>query len=195
MLRQVVEVMTAFREGRHGGSVRDLRLRGRTVFDVHTRLSRLGFTDALRLVVSERGSRGQPRWLRQDGTSALKDDDPALVRVREYVHVDGGLVRVYPVGDPRGREVPPDGPYAVKAVLFPGSPARRGAEASNFYDIAFRVTEDGKAVSKSRRQVYGVAYDAAEPLASWVFAEVHLGEVACIPLAPEPPLMPNEPPR
>jgi hypothetical protein len=195
MLRQVVEVMTAFREGRLGSSVRDLRLRGRTAFDVHTRLERLGFTDAQRLIVSERGSRGQPRWLRQDGTSAMTDDDPALVRVREYVHVDGGLVRVYPAGDPRGREVPSDGPYAVKAVVFPGSPVRRGAEASTFYDIAFRVTEDGKAVSKSRREVYGVSFDAAEPLASWVFAEVHLGEVAFIPLAPLTPLTPTEPPR
>ncbi len=183
MHRQVVELMADFRDGRLGSSVRGLRLRDRKVDDVHTRLVALGFSHALRPIVSERSARGQARWLKVDGTSTMEEADAERLLVREYTHFDAGLVRVYPVGDPRGRDVPPDGPYAVKAVLFPHSPARKGIEPATFYDVAFRVAEDGKALSKSRREVYGVAYDPSEPLASWVFAEVHLGEMACIPLA------------
>ena len=183
-MREVADVVLEFREGRLGSYVRGLRLSGLTAARVHGLLTTTGFLHALRPVIAERSNRGAPRYLRLDGGSTMAVDDPSLLLVHEYVHPDAGLVRVYASGDPRGREVPDDGPYAVKAVLFPGSPARKG-EASTFYDLAFRVAEDGKVVSKSRRQVYGVAYDPDEPLASWVFAEVHLGEVAYIPLRKE----------
>lgn len=183
-MREVADVVLEFREGRLGSSVAGLRLSNLTARQAHGLLKTLGFRHTQRPVIAERSNRGDARWLRRDGSSTMSAQDPALVLVDEYVHVDAGLVRVYPFGDPRGREVPEDGPYAVKAVLFPGSPVRTG-EASTFYDLAFRVAEDGKVVSKSRRQVYGVAYEPDEPLASWVFAEVHLGEVACIPLQRE----------
>lgn len=185
MSRLFDEVMTQFREGRLASSLRDLRLRGRSLEDIHAQLIGVGFSFATRSIVAERNARGTARWLRLDGASTLSEADPALARVLDYTHLDGGFVRLFPHGDPRGRDAPPDGPYATKAVLFPSSPARHGNEPVTFYDIAFRVTEEGRAISKSRREAYSTFPHDPEQLASWVIAEVHLGEAAFIPLGAE----------
>lgn len=184
MPAEVLEVVEAFQKGRLGASVRDLELCTLTARGVHTKLTASGFRHQLRPIVAERTSRGLPRWLRLDGTSTGNEADPLRVLVHDYVHDDAGLVRVYPSGDPSGREAPKDGPHAVKAVLFPFSPARKG-EPCTLYDIAFRVSEGGEVISKSRRAHHGALFDPTDVFMSWVYAGLHLEEAAFIPLLPE----------
>ncbi len=184
MKKAVIQLEEAFRAGREGLSVRDVRLDGRTPTDLHRRLRASGFVHRRLPMLAERTVDGAPTWCLADGTSTLEPMHPETVPIDEYTHRDGGLVRVYPLGDPRGRDVPAGAAYAMKYVTFPGSPARHGVP-SRFEDLAFRLTDAGKPISKSRRHVHGTSFDPARLFASWRFAEQELATAAAIQLGRE----------
>ena len=104
-----------------------------------------------RPMTAERSATGAPRWRLQDGQSTSDPRDPGVVGIALYGHSDGGLVRVFPTGDPWGRWAPPGSPSAIRCVLFvPAAPRINAA----FTNEAFRVSDDGRAIPKSRRSVY-----------------------------------------
>jgi hypothetical protein len=180
-------------------SVRKLRLTGATVRGTRDLLVSRGFQRERHPLLAARTAEGAPLWRKLDGSTSADERDAGVVVVDYYLHVDGGMVRVYPQGDPRGRIVPENAPAAIKSVLLrPPPPATTVEEDGEvrtaklarmllwFRNEAFRVSEDGLAIPKSRRAIYGLLFERKEPVESYRFAEVvHLTHVVT-PLALDP---------
>lgn len=188
----VSERFSAFEQDALGLSVKHFRLSGKTAAALHSALVAASFTHMRVPLVAERQADGAARFRRIDGTATSDRRDPALVPVDMYVHMDGGFVRVYPMGDPRRRAVPGAGaPFATKGVLFekpswkvdPASGQRYLACETGFSNEAFLVTDDGHPVPKSRRAIYGLKYDPAALASSYRFAE-EVMQATVVRLAP-----------
>jgi hypothetical protein len=161
------KLLGRYNAGEVGRSVSGVRLTGLTLRQVNVALATRGFVMRHDVIVAERNADGAPQWLRVDGSPTPARDDPQLVPVECFVHPDGGMIRVFPMGDPRGRVAPPQ-PTAIKSVLFvAGDPSTTDI---SFRNEAFRVTDGGRAVPKSLRTVYGLRADPYSALASYKLA-------------------------
>jgi hypothetical protein len=170
--------LEAFRHGEIGASVVRLELEGQWLSAVRDMLRAAGFELLTRPLIAGRNAAGAPLFRCLDGSSSTDPADPKRVPVEVFVHRDAGFVKVYPLGDPCRRAVPESGvPFAIKGVLFQAPRVRKRGEASwldadtTFANEAFRVTNDGLPVPKSRRAIYGLKYDARAPHDSYAFAE------------------------
>lgn len=174
------EVLEDFLAGSYALCAKELRLQDRPSSEVRAELEQRGFARRVHGIVAYRNAQAEPRWLRLDGTVSA-ERDPTCVTFEEYLHADGSVVRIYGQGDPRERDAPKRGPYAVKLVVFPDSPSTYEGVVT-FNDVAFRVSDAGKPLPKSRRHAYGVPFDGLDPVASWTAAEIALGDLAFLRL-------------
>jgi hypothetical protein len=141
---------------------------------------------------AERTKDGAPQWRRVDGRATADAADPSVVPIDYYFHADRGMVRVFPAGDPLARVAPRLVPVAIKSVVFIPVAFKKdfmtGVEGyvadTSFANVAFCVTEEGYPVPKSRRAAYGIVYDAARPMRSYLFAEEVFEHHVYIPLGP-----------
>ena len=159
--------------GELGRSVRDVRLSRKSLRAVHKSLLAYGFVLHPGALAAERNADGQAQWYCIDCSSTTNRSDPKLAPIDCYVHADGGMVRVFPAGDPRGRTGPSGEPFAIKSVLFSSpKPAQEGTlePHTSFRNEAFRVTDAGAAVPKSCRTTYGLRAHPVRALESYRFA-------------------------
>lgn len=197
----VEDTLAAFRRGEIGRSVASVRLAGETVSAVTATLTQAGFHYRREPLAAERTAGGAPMYRRADGTAATDPNDPNVVPVDVFVHADGGFVKVFPVGDPRRRVVPVAGaPVAIKGVLFQRPSFGRNATGAPEVDVdttflneAFRVTDGGEPLPKSRRAIYGLGYNPKSMLESYEFAEGVVAETVLLLASPN--AAPGAPPR
>ncbi len=169
----------AYEAGEIGMSVRRLRVADLEVADVHRALLAARFHHSRVALAAERAADGAARWRLRNGTATKDRAASDLLPVESYAHVDGGWVVVFPEGDPRGRIVPRATPSAIKSVLFNGprwrtdeTTSARVLDVVTYFDnVAFRVTDEGEAIPKTRRAAYGLRYDAKDLAGSYRFAQ------------------------
>jgi|ERR1700722_128184 hypothetical protein len=173
------ESVRGFEAGDRGRSVKDLHLANRSPGEVGAELLEKGFVRKKTKLLAERGRRGEQQWRLRTGDPTADPDAPTIVPVELYVHPDGGIVRLYPFGDPL---VPvaedPQTPWATVGILI--EPAAFGvnpstAERTVDGDLspgneACHVTEGGCPVPRSARLAHGLKYDREDTLESLVFA-------------------------
>lgn len=201
MPSRFADLVTKFQAGAVGNSVHDLRLAGQTVDAVERALAGLGFRKQRTPLMAERTRTGAPRWRLLDGGTSTDPAHPAVVPVDVHVHLDGGCVRIHPLGDPR-HPLDPITPFAAKSVLFVAPSWRvddlagkRALEIdTSFCNEAFRVTDEGAVVAKSRRTAYGAPGIARDALANYRVAEAAFRR-SFVWLAPPPPPAERLPPR
>jgi hypothetical protein len=186
-------------DGRIGLSVRDVRLAGRSVEAVHAGLREMGFRHWSSPLVASRSPTGGLVFRCVDGSTTTDPAEPYLATIETYVHPDGGMIRVFPRGDPEGRLVPASGPAAIKSVLLPpdvevGPVAPRGAPPPGAPPSpqprarrsreAFKVTDDGEPLPRGLRASDGLKDDPGDAKESHRLALEALG-YATIALAPD----------
>jgi hypothetical protein len=170
------ELVERYRFDEVARSVKDLRLAGQSLRETHVLLETRGFVLRAEAIAGECAPDGARQWVRRDGSATVNRADAELVPVDCYVHHDGGMVRVFPLGDPRGRLVPAGKPAAIKSVLFES--AEHAAEAdTSFRNEAFRVTNDGDPVPKSSRTSYGLRQDPLSAARSYELARGVLAQI------------------
>ena len=185
-------VLSAYRRGTLGASVRTLALTGRTPREVAHLLLARGFACGVRPVAAPRTVRGEARWLTKCGDETDTLDDAALFLFLVFAHPDGGLVELFPTKDPGGRHVPLNAPAAKKYVLFePACPlaemAASGAEsATAASNRVFAVSDNGDFVPKGARVAHGIVYDPQDLVRSYHLAEERRLFRSVIPLREEP---------
>jgi hypothetical protein len=173
-------LLDAFAERRVGMSVRDIRVGGRSLHDVHKLLTHAGFVLTAGALFADRTPDGKPQYWCVGETRTTRRDDPQIVPLDVYVHADGGMVRVFPVGDPRGRVVPRGRISALKSVVFKRpDPTTRTVDTS-FANEAFRVSDEGDPVPKGRRAIHGLRFDPEDKLASYRLAQTVHAHLAVI---------------
>ncbi len=173
-----------FERGACGGSVRELRLAHARPREAHDLLVRRGFRGHRLPIPGATTRSGDARW-RADLLLTPTPEKAACEYV--YVHMDGGVVRLYPTCAPTMAYAEVTrGPFARKSVLLPGVTMLR------MQDEACVVTDEDAAVPKALRPSAGLKFDPSQPLESHRLAEVVLSSHV-IPLSPGPaPDMPLE---
>jgi hypothetical protein len=169
VLHAIRERIEAYESGQAGASVRAIDLTVMPARRLYTALVARAFVHRRCPFVAHRGRRGEPYYLRGDGTSTVDPNDPTIVPVDVYVHADGGFVRVFPAGDPPTAYAgvllvapsPREDPFTGQVTLdFDASPSNE----------ACRISARGHAVPRGPRQVHGLRYDPANKLESLLFA-------------------------
>jgi hypothetical protein len=178
--------LQSFLDGECGASVKTLKVAGLTREQLADLLEKKGFTEHKPL-----SARRSPA-----GSGAPRSTPPNRQQI--YIHPDGGIVRIKPLGH---RWHPT--PHAVKTVMYKTTPETgpgetTSKEAAKIFDPtswaneAFKVTDEGYPVPKSPKPGEGLRHPGADmghpdALFGWVDA---IMESAHADLTPSPDTAP-----
>jgi hypothetical protein len=182
----------AFDRGELGSSVRELSLAGKTTRELHVMLLAKGFSARRVTIAGPCNAKGQPQWWLVDGGASPDARDPKCAVEDTYVHADGGVVHVFPHGQP-WRAYQGVAPYAMKTVLLrPPAAAKDPTTGRAFLaadtsprNWALRVTDAGRPIPRSLRSGHGLKYGPSDKERSFALAK-EVARQAHIPLAPGP---------
>lgn len=148
--KNIGKALEEYEKGLRGASVATLDLRDKSPEQIHTFLLKAGFHHDRRPLVA--GSEGEERlYWKMDGTKTANRNDPNLMPIDIYVHADGGVVRVKPMGVPDVKFPTP--PEYAKAVLLTLTPkyshrTRKKELDTTYRNEAFKVNTMGMAIPK-----------------------------------------------